>query len=79
MEENFGDNEGSFVSLAPLAVRVNNLIEQRDALAFLCAEMIATLSLERNQIQQISQMKSTLTVWKERFRKYSGNPDESTK
>jgi hypothetical protein len=51
---------------------LNGHIEQRDELARLCGEMIATLSIERNGEEPISKLKSILEGWVVRYRKYSG-------
>ncbi len=74
MQEAKGDG-GCHKSHAPLAVKVNNLIEQRDELCRLCAEMLATFSLPENQDAVAAlgvQFPDILARWKRRFEKNSG-------
>lgn len=70
-----GDGPSCHVSLAPLAVKVNNLIHQRDELCRLCGEIIATFELPANQEKFAAlgpQFVDILAGWVRRFQKNSG-------
>lgn len=67
-------SRGGYEAVAPLAVSVNAVIKQRDALCALCGEMIATLQLPANAEMLPSELAPIVVRWKGRFEKHSGEP-----
>lgn len=63
-----------YETMSPSLVPVNRLLKQRDELAALCGEMIATLSLPRNADAPISKLGEILDRWHKRFEASGGNP-----
>ena len=69
--EEAGDN-GSVELPHPLLVPVRRALDQRDALAHLCGEMLATIMLPHNQEHQIKELANEVDKWRAAYRKGSG-------
>jgi len=74
-DEALGDI-GPAVPIAPLAVQVDRVVKQRDALARLCAEMVTTFRLPANA-EKVALLGPTFAEivagWAKRFEQASGN------
>lgn len=79
MEELQGEADsgrGCYETFAPLAVQVNRVIKQRDALADLCGEVLATFTLPSNAERVAAlgpEFPDVLARWRKRFEDHSGN------
>ena len=67
-----GEAPASYEQPHPETVRINRLLRQRDNLAFLCGEMLATLRLPANNERKIGELADMLVQWRVEFKKQSG-------
>lgn len=72
-DEALGD-VGCYELPHPETVRINRILRQRDALALLCGEMLATLQLTPNAEHKISELAGEVAKWSVEFKKNSGEP-----
>jgi hypothetical protein len=75
-------SNGCHEAMSSSLVRVNRLLKQRDALAALCGEIIATLHLPANRLHVEKVGGVFLEIierWRRRFEAYSGEPDRPIK
>lgn len=62
----------------PALIEAGHLLRQRDELADLCGEMLATLRLPENQQHKIEELGDEVERWRRRFRENSGHPMKSS-
>ena len=70
------DGQSCYETISPSLVPINRLLKQRDDLADLCGEIIATLRLPTNQGEQIAKLSPFLEKWRVRYAVAAGNPNE---
>lgn len=78
MNEAFWAKEPPYESMHTSLVEINRILNQRDALAHLCGEMLATLRLDSNQEHTISKLNELcLAGWRKVYKENSGDPSDT--
>ena len=72
------DGRSCHEEISPSLVSINRLLKQRDDLAYLCGEILATLRIPANQSEQIKKLVDTgiIDKWREQYDKFAGNPNK---
>lgn len=77
-EEASDNGQSCYETISPSLVEANRLLKQRDELAHLCGEMLATMRLPGNQESFAKlgpQWPDIVAGWRRRYQKHSGDPN----
>lgn len=78
VSESEGPDNGNHVLASPIAIKIDRIAKQRDGLASLCGEILATFSLPFNAAfftgtdEQNAQWAEAVASWTRRFGEHSG-------